>query len=81
MISVNGTGQSIGNRRTISVHGSKCRDRSVRDGTYDRFPIAAGRAAMGIDWMVMSELSQAIPPAYTQFIGRQLIGVLGKEIS
>jgi DNA (cytosine-5)-methyltransferase 1 len=32
--------------------------------------------AMGIDWMVRKELSQAIPPAYTEFIGRQLIAAL-----
>lgn len=32
-----------------------------------------GRSAMGIDWMEWSELTQAIPPAYTQFIGEQLI--------
>ena len=29
--------------------------------------------AMGIDWMKREELTQAIPPAYTEFIGRQLL--------
>lgn len=32
--------------------------------------------AMGIDWMNGNELSQAIPPAYSEFIGRQLISCL-----
>lgn len=31
-----------------------------------------GSQAMGIDWMGTDDLSQAIPPAYTQFIGEQL---------
>lgn len=31
------------------------------------------KEAMGIDWMVQSEISQAIPPAYTEFIGEQLL--------
>jgi len=31
------------------------------------------RVAMGIDWMNQSELSQAIPPVYTFYIGRQLM--------
>jgi len=28
--------------------------------------------AMGIDWMTRKELVQAISPAYTEWIGRQL---------
>ncbi len=32
--------------------------------------------AMQIHWMNKTELSQAIPPAYTEFIGRQLLRVL-----
>jgi DNA (cytosine-5)-methyltransferase 1 len=31
------------------------------------------RHAMGIDWMTTGELAQAIPPAYTFHIGKQLI--------
>lgn len=31
------------------------------------------RAAMGIDWMVRDELSQAIPPAYARFLAGQLL--------
>jgi len=33
---------------------------------------------MGIDWMNGAELSQAIPPAYTEFIGKRLIEIFKK---
>lgn len=35
--------------------------------------IVAARDAMGIDWMSKNELNEAIPPAYTKLIGRQLL--------
>jgi DNA (cytosine-5)-methyltransferase 1 len=34
------------------------------------------RAVMGIDWMTRPELSESIPPAYTEWIGRQLVEYL-----
>ena len=38
-----------------------------------RIPLDVQQQAMGIDWMTREELSQAIPPAFTEFIGKQLI--------
>lgn len=55
---------------TVGVWGS-AGGRSVRDGT-QQFSTAERAEAMGIDWMTGNELSQAIPPAYTEWIGRQL---------
>lgn len=39
----------------------------------------AAREVMGIDWMNRRELDQSIPPAYTEFIGRQLIDQLERS--
>ena len=36
-----------------------------------------GQAAMGIDWMTWPELRESIPPAYTEWIGAQLLRALG----
>jgi DNA (cytosine-5)-methyltransferase 1 len=38
--------------------------------------VYCGPEAMGIDWMSGNELSQAIPPAYTEYIGKQLMETL-----
>lgn len=35
--------------------------------------------AMGIDWMNWRELAQAIPPAYTEFIGKQLLRIIAQS--
>ena len=49
--------------------------KSIRDGT-QQFTTAERGEAMGIDWMTGNELSQAIPPAYTAYIGARLLEVL-----
>ena len=38
--------------------------------------VAAARDAMGINWMNKDEMNEAIPPAYMEFIGKQLIKYL-----
>jgi DNA (cytosine-5)-methyltransferase 1 len=35
--------------------------------------IAAARAAMGIEWMTKGEINESIPPAYTMFVGQELL--------
>lgn len=46
--------------------------RTVEIGVW-RIPLDVQRSAMGIDWMTLKELSESIPPAYTRFIGEQLM--------
>ena len=41
-----------------------------------RIPLAVQQEAMGIDWTTLRELSEAIPPAYTEFLGGQMIAHL-----
>jgi len=38
--------------------------------------LAAAREAMGIDWMNKGEINESIPPAYTEFVGRELMRYL-----
>lgn len=55
--------------RPIGVYGSM-RD-EIPSGGKTAESIEQARNAMGIDWMIWSELVEAIPPAYTRFIGEQ----------
>lgn len=40
-----------------------------------------GQRAMGIDWMPWIDLKEAIPPAYTRWIGEQLIKVVAHDMA
>lgn len=60
-------------RRTISVTGSTPQTNVVRNRDRATYSIEEAKASMGIDWMTMKGLSQAIPPAYSEFIARQFL--------
>lgn len=74
--------------KTLGVYGAKVRDiaREKRHYAKDKetrgnplgvvLPKHMAFEAMGINWMSMAELSEAIPPAYTEWIGKQLMKVV-----
>lgn len=41
--------------------------------------VSYARKVMGVDWMTRAELSQAIPPAYTEYIGRHTLAALARS--
>jgi DNA (cytosine-5)-methyltransferase 1 len=62
----------------IGVYGKHHDGRRLftrKDGSsqYAASSLAEARDAMGIDWMGWDDLREAIPPAYTELIGRQLL--------
>lgn len=50
----------------------KNRRRTAEIGVW-RIPLDVQREAMGVDWMTLEELSESIPPAYAEHIGRAFI--------
>lgn len=53
-------------RRRAASHGG----RGTRD-VWEGGHVAACSEAMGIDWMTLSEISEAIPPAFTRFLAEE----------
>lgn len=66
-------------RPVIGVYGGHARKRSALAGgrgtrdVWEGGHKAAASEALGIDWMTLGEMSEAIPPAYAEFIGRAAI--------
>ena len=65
-IDVTGTGGPFNGTRKATGGGVSRKPRNI----------AHAREAMGINWMTRRELSEAIPPAYTEWIGRYLMALL-----
>lgn len=55
------------------IFGHEVRNRRHGQAAGRKNKISEGRSAMGIDWMTRGELSESIPPAYSEFIGRQVL--------
>ena len=56
--------------RPVGIYGSM-RD-EIPGGGHTAKTMAQANEAMGIDWMIWGELVEAIPPAYTHYIGMQV---------
>jgi len=59
-------------RRNIAVYSKRPRDR-LPDGVIRARDVEHGRQAMGIDWLDWRGLTQAIPPAYSEYVARELL--------
>ena len=65
----------------VAGHHTKSHTVGRYGNQYQDYTIAEARAGMGIEWMNRDELAQAIPPAYTEFLGRQIAAVLERTVA
>ena len=56
--------------KPVGIYGSM-RD-EIPNGGHTAKTMQEAHDAMGIDWMIWSELVESIPPSYTKYIGEQL---------
>jgi DNA (cytosine-5)-methyltransferase 1 len=61
---------------TVAGHGEPSGPRMARGEIASK---ADWERVMGIDWMTRDGLAQAIPPAYTEYIGRQLAQIVSES--
>lgn len=55
--------------------------KTIEIGSWD-IPLETQKRAMGVDWGIATrELSESIPPAYTRYIGRQLLAFLDTRLA
>ncbi len=78
MLMAPGPCRHVKGMRVGGVYGGAWSKNKTLDPTVKRTggyapPDDVQRELMGIDWMTRQQLNQAIPPAYTEHIGRQLI--------
>ena len=60
--------------RPVGIYGSM-RD-EIPGGGHTAKTIEQAREAMGIDWMIWGELVEALPPVYTEYLGKQVMATL-----
>jgi len=62
--------------KPVGIYGSM-RD-EIPQGGHTAKTMEQANESMGIDWMIWKELVEAIPPLYTEYIGKQLMERLSK---